>query len=219
MSWFYYFGRFLIRIIVFLFTGTRVTGKKNLPKHGALLVVANHLSLADPPLLGACLSRKAIFMAKEELFRSKFVRYFIRGFGAFPVHRGQLDRKSLRRAEEVLESGLVLVMFPEATRSKNAEMQPAYPGSAMIALHSGTSILPVGITGTENIKGYKWLLRRPRLVVNIGRPFNLPEVNGKVTRTVLNDITDLIMKHVAELLPDKYRGYYGINGEHDETQY
>ncbi len=218
MSWFYYFGRFLIRIIVFLFTSTKVTGKKNLPKKGALLVVANHLSLADPPLLGACLSRKAIFMAKEELFRSKFLRYFIRGFGAFPVHRGQLDRKSFRRAEKVLERDFVLVMFPEATRSKDARLQFAYPGSAMIALRSSTPILPVGITGTENVKGYKWLLRRPRLTVNIGCPFNLPQVDGRVTKADLNNCTYLIMTHIAEVLPEQYRGIYAINQENDETE-
>jgi 1-acyl-sn-glycerol-3-phosphate acyltransferase len=69
VSWFYYFGRFIIRVILFLFTGTRVNGKNNLPSHGALLIVSNHLSLADPPVIGACLSRKIVFMAKEELFR------------------------------------------------------------------------------------------------------------------------------------------------------
>jgi len=218
MSWFYYFGRLLIRIIVFLFTSTKVIGKKNLPKKGALLVVANHLSLADPPLLGACLSRKAIFMAKEELFRSRFLRYFIRGFGAFPVHRGQLDRKSIRHAEEILERNLALVMFPEATRSKDARLQPAYSGSAMIALRRSTPVLPVGITGTENVKGYKWLLRRPRLTVNIGKPFKLPEVNGKTRKTDLDNCTDLIMRHIAELLPERYRGIYNTAREYDEIK-
>ncbi len=211
MSWFYYFGRFVIRVTLFIFTSTHVTGKKNVPENGSLLVVANHLSLADPPLLGACLARKAIFMAKEELFRHWFTRYFIRGFGAFPVYRGQLDRKAIRRAEKVLASGLVLVMFPEATRSVEARLQEAYSGSTLIALRSGTLILPIGITGTENVKGMKWLIHHPRLTVNIGRPFKLPEVNGKISRLVLSERTDFMMKHISELLPDKYRGVYGNN--------
>ncbi|MFC1920888.1 lysophospholipid acyltransferase family protein [Chloroflexota bacterium] len=215
MSWFYYFGRFVIRVTLFLFTSTHVTGKNNLPKNGRLLVVANHLSLADPPLLGACLTRKAVFMAKEELFRSWLTRYFIRGFGAFPVHRGKLDRKAIRRAEQVLADNFVLVMFPEATRSSNARLKEAYSGSTMIAMRSNTPILPVGITGTEKVTGLKWLLQRPRLTVNIGHPFRLPEVKGKASRTQLNEHTTLMMDHIAELLPEQYHGFYG---EHNETK-
>jgi 1-acyl-sn-glycerol-3-phosphate acyltransferase len=218
LSWFYYFGRFLIRVTIFLFTSTHITGKKNLPKKGRLLVVANHLSLADPPILGACLTRKAIFMAKEELFRHWFTRYFIRGFGAFPVHRGQMDRKAMRRAEEVLANEFVLVMFPEATRSADARLQKAYPGSSLIALRSGAPILPVGITGTENVKGFRWLLKRPRLTVTIGNPFTLPEVEGKISREVLNDRTDFMMRHIAELLPERYWGVYSLNGVKDAVQ-
>ena len=218
MSWFYYFGRFLIRVTIFLFTSTRVMGKKNLPKKGRLLVVSNHLSLADPPLLGACLTRKAIFMAKEELFRHWFTRYFIRGFGAFPVYRGQMDRKAMRRAEQVLANEFVLVMFPEATRSDDARMQKAYSGSTLIALRNKAPILPVGITGTEKIKGYQWIFKRPRLTVNIGSPFTLPEVEGKVSREVLNDRTDYMMRHIAELLPERYRGVYSLDGVKDAVQ-
>ncbi len=218
MSWFYYFGRFLIRVTLFLFTSTHVTGKKNLPEKGRLLVVANHLSLADPPLLGACLSRKAIFMAKEELFRHWFTRYFIRGFGAFPVSRGQMDRKAIRRAERVLDNEFVLVMFPEATRSIDARLQKAYSGSTLIALRNNTPILPVGITGTENVKGYQWIFKRPRLTVTIGNPFTLPEAEGKISRQVLDERTDYMMKHIAELLPEKYRGVYEENGAKDAVQ-
>lgn len=171
-------------------------------------MVVNHLNLADSPLVAVSLGRKAIFMAKEELFRSRFSSYFVGKFGAFPVHRGQLDRKAMREAERVLAEGLALVMFPEARRSKNAQLQPAFPGSALIALHSGAPVLPVAITGTERIKGAAWLLRRPRITVNIGQPFHLPPVNGKLSKPELAELTNFIMGHIAELLPVEYRGIY-----------
>ncbi|MFC1932045.1 lysophospholipid acyltransferase family protein [Chloroflexota bacterium] len=215
MPWFYYVARLMVRVILLLLTRWQIKGRENMPRQGSLLVVANHLNLADPPLLSVSIDRKAIFMAKEELFRSRFSSYFVGGFGAFPVHRGQLDRKALRQARKVLAEGLALVMFPEATRSKNAQLQPAFPGSALIALRSGAPILPVGITGTEKIKGATWWLRRPQITVNIGHPFHLPPVTGKSSKTELAELTNFIMGHIAEFLPVKYRGYYAEQGKSD----
>ena len=208
MPWFYHVGRVIARALFTLLTRWEVRGRENIPADGPVLVVANHLNLTDPPLLGVSLERKAIFMAKEELFRSPLSAYFVGSFGAFPVHRGKLDRKALRQSQQVLTDGLALVMFPEATRSKSARLQPAYPGSALIAMRSGVPVLPVGISGTERIKGLGWILRRPRITVNIGRPFYLP-ASSRLTRAELAENTNLIMERIAELLPPQYRGVYG----------
>ena len=218
IRWFYYVARFIVKMILHLFTRWQVKGRENVPSQGALLIVSNHLNLADPPLVSVSLNRKAIFMAKEELFRSRFSSYFVSSFGAFPVHRGQIDREALRQAERVLAEGLALVMFPEATRSKNAQLQPAFPGSALIALRSGVPILPVAITGTERIKGLSWILRRHRITVSFGQPFYLPPVNGKASKAELTELTNVIMEHIAELLPVEYRGIYVKLGEPDETK-
>ena len=210
MPWFYYVGRVIMRILLFCLVRWQVKGRNNVPAQGPLLVVANHLNLADPPLLGVSLGRNVIFMAKEELFRSRFSGYFIRNFGAFPVHRGRLDRKTLRQADKVLARGLALLMFPEGKRSENTQLQPAFPGTALIARRSGIPILPVGITGTEKIRGIAWLLRRPQITVNIGHPFHLPPVSSKLTKVELAECTNFIMGHIAELLPPKYRGNYAV---------
>ncbi|MBA7507369.1 Bifunctional protein Aas [subsurface metagenome] len=202
----------MVRMLLLLLTRWRVRGRENVPSQGPLLVVANHLNLADPPLLWVSLGRKALFMAKEELFRFRFSGYFIRGFGAFPVHRGQLDRKALRQAEQVLANGMALITFPEGTRSKSGQLQPAFSGSALIALHSGVPILPVGIAGTERIKGVAWLLRRPRIAVNIGQPFHLPPASSKLTKVELARLTNYMMGRIAELLPQEYRGNYAEQG-------
>ncbi len=205
MHWVYYVGKFSVRVLLFLLTRWRVTGRENVPRQGSLLVVANPLNLADPPVVGVSLGRKAMFMAKEELFRSGFSRYFVRNFGAFPVRRGGLDRKALQQAQQCLEKGLALVMFPEGRRSKAARLQPGFFGSALIALRNGVPILPVGISGTENIRGVTWWLKRPRITVNIGQPFYLPKVDGKLNKAELARHTASIMAHIAELLPGEYR--------------
>lgn len=208
MSWFYYVSSRLMRMLLFLLTRWQVNGKENIPRQGAALIVANHLSLVDPPLLGVSLNRRVIFMAKKELFRYRFIGHFIGSLGAFPVHRGQLDRKALNQAEQVLAQGQALVMFPEGMRSHSSQLQPAFPGSALIASHSGVPIIPVGITGTEKIKGPVGLLRRPRITVNIGHAFHLPPAGSKLTRVELAELTNYIMEHIAALLPPEYRGNY-----------
>jgi len=213
MPWFYYLVRVVVRILLILLTRWRVRGKENIPGQGPLLIIANHLNLADPPILSASLNRKLVFMAKEELFRSPFSGYFIRGFGAFPVRRGQLDREALRQADQALAQGRALVMFPEGMRSQGSQLRRAFPGAARIAQHSGAPVLPVGITGTEKIKGATWLLRRPQIMVNIGRPFYLPPVGSKLTKSELAELTNYIMGQIAELLPPEYRGHYAEQGD------
>ena len=195
-------------MLLTLLTRCRVEGRENVPNQGALLVVANHMNLADPPILGVSLGRKAIFMAKKELFHFRVIGYFIRSLGAFPIHRGQLDMKAMQQAQQVLADGLALIMFPEGMRSRSGRLRPAFSGSALIALRSGAPILPVGIAGTEKIKGVVWLLHRPQITVNIGHPFYLPSAGSKLTKEELAELTNSIMRRIAELLPQEYQGVY-----------
>ena len=206
MFWLYCIGKVIVRAFFRLFTRLQVKGKENVPPEGALLVVSNHLNFNDPPLLGASLGRQVVFMAKEELFRFRPLAYFLSSLGSFPVHRGRLDREALYQADQVLAQGSALVMFPEGMRSKNGRLQSAFRGSTLIALRSGAQILPVGIAGTEKIKGITWLLRRPRITVNIGQPFYLPPVSDKLTRAEIDKLTHSTMERIAQLLPPEYRG-------------
>ncbi len=208
MPWFYYVGRVIVRMLLFLLTRRQVKGRENIPRQGPLLIISNHLSLVDPPLLDASLDRKRIFMAKKQLFRFRLIGYLVRGFGAFPVHRGQLDRQALRQAYQVLADGLALIMFPEGMRSRRGQLRPAFFGAALIASRSGAPILPIGISGTEKLERLSWWWRRPKITVNIGHPLHLPPPRSKLTRVELAELTHSIMQHIAELLPQEYRGDY-----------
>jgi 1-acyl-sn-glycerol-3-phosphate acyltransferase len=207
--WFYYVCRPIVRIILFLLIRWRVSGRENIPEQGPVLVISNHLSLADPPLLNLAIDRPVRYMAKKQLFRFRVLGYFIRGLGAFPVHRGRPDRKAFRQAEEVLAQGSTLVIFPEGTRSRSGQLRHAFSSPTLIALRSGVPILPVGITGTEKLEHVTGLLSRPRVTVNIGRPFHLPTTASKSTKT---ELTNYIMGRIAEILPEEYRGIYGRQG-------
>lgn len=193
-------------------TRMRVRGRSNVPASGPLLVVANHLSVADPPLLGAALPRPVTFMAKEELFRLPG-GLLIRALGAIPVRRTRMSVEALRRALRVLRGGGVLGVFPEGKRSRSCHMEPAEFGTAFIALRSSAPVLPVGIFGSENLERLETALRRPSVTITIGEPFSVPKIEGKITREQLAHATDVIMSRIANTLPPSYRGYYGHRAE------
>ncbi|MFC1947520.1 lysophospholipid acyltransferase family protein [Chloroflexota bacterium] len=216
IRWYYYIARYACIIFFRLFTSWRTEGLENVPQKGAVLIVSNHLSNADPPLVSVTLNRNTLFMAKEELFKNPILGYFMFGFGAFPVHRGQLDRKALRHAEKILSENQILAMFPEATRSKDAKLRTAYPGSALIAERNNVPIVPVAITGTEKLAGWSWLYHRYPILIRFGQPFNLPQSDAKRTRDTLDESTRIIMEQIAALLPVKYRGVYGSQDIKDE---
>ena len=108
----------------------------------------------------------------------------------------------------ILDSGKALAIFPEGRRSRHGHLEKPLPGSALIAYLSGAPVLPIGVSGTEQIKGISWIFRRPKITVNIGRPFYLTPDNGKANKEELASLADSIMWQIAELLPLEYRGKY-----------
>jgi 1-acyl-sn-glycerol-3-phosphate acyltransferase len=151
-------------------------------------------------------------MAKEELFRSRLLGFWVRWAGAFPIRRGgQISEKQkvLDLVRDTLEGGGVLGMFPEGRRSRDGKLVKGRPGSAVIASRADAAVLPVGITGTDKLGGIGWLWRRPSILINIGRPFKLPATTGRMSRSQMHSLTALLMQEIAALLPAEYRGEYG----------
>ncbi|MEA1959048.1 MAG: lysophospholipid acyltransferase family protein [Chloroflexota bacterium] len=210
MSWFYYAGIiFVVRPLLFLLTRYRVLGEGNVPKQGPLIIAANHVTLVDPPLLSTSIRRRIVFMGKDDLFSHFVMGPMVKGWRAFPVRRGQLDREALRRSDQALREGLALGIFPEAMRSTTGNLQQGYTGAALIAMRFGCPILPVGIAGADRFKRMDFIFRRPRVIVNIGEPFTLPVSGGRLTKEQLAPATDMIMARIAGLLPEDQRGHYG----------
>ena len=202
----------IIKSLLSMFLRWKVNGMKNVPLNGALIVVANHVHLVDPILLMASFPRWISFMAKEELFRYPFLGVIIRWGQAFTVRRrGTIKdrREAIKQAKDVLSKGLALGMFPEGKRNRVGRLLPGKPGSAVIASQTGTPLLPVGIIGTEKLKGMTWPWKRPAVVINIGQPFKLPPTNGRLVKSQTKSLTDFMMRQIATLLPQENRGVYG----------
>jgi len=172
---------------------------------GPLIVVCNHMTFAEPPLIRIYLGRESKFAAKPGFFKNKIIGAAMRSFGAFPVYPGRSNAKTIRMIERYLAEGTAVGIFPEGTRSPTARMIPANPGAALIAERTGAPILPVGISGTEKMRGKRWYVKRPQLIIRFGVPFYLPPGSGKLER---DDSTSFIMEHIAELIPQEYHGVY-----------
>ncbi|MCL4425061.1 MAG: 1-acyl-sn-glycerol-3-phosphate acyltransferase [Firmicutes bacterium] len=175
------------------FLGWKAEGLANLPQEGAVILYSNHISWWDPPLVGCVVKRPVCFMAKEELFRIPIIGQVLPLLGAFPVRRGTADRAAIRRALEILKEGRVLGIFPEGTRSKSGQLQKAEPGTALLAIKSRASLVPVAILGP-----YRPF--RP-IRVRIGQPFFMEEFfNQRVSGDILNPASRKIMERIAALV-------------------
>jgi len=189
----------------------KVEGRDNIPLTGPLILVANHVHVLDPIFLAFSLPRWITFVAKEELFRSPFLRFWLRWAGSVSIRReGRVREKQkiLKSARDALERGLILGMFPEGGRSHDGKLRKGKPGSAVIASKANVPLLPVGIVGTDKIKGISWLWKRPRIVVNIGKPFKLPPTSSRMSKSQMQSLTTQLMMEIAVLLPLEYQGEY-----------
>ena len=157
-----------------LFRG-RTMGNSNVPMEGALVVVANHGSHLDPPLLGHALGRPVAFMAKAELFRIPVLGAVIRACGAYPVARGASDREAIRTATDRLEQGWATGVFIDGTRQADGRVNDPQAGAALLAARAGVPLLPVAIINSHRALGTG--SKQPRLVpvhIRIGTPIPAP---------------------------------------------
>jgi 1-acyl-sn-glycerol-3-phosphate acyltransferase len=213
----------IIRAFLKVFARFEVKGMENVPKEGPAIVVSNHLSNFDPIIILLDFPRWVNFMGKEELWRHPFFKFIMPWAHVFPVvQRGDSLRglrDSMRNARKVLGDRLLLGIFPEGTRSKTRQLQPALPGAMFIALENDALLIPVAVTGTENFIDLTWLLRRPRITVTVGKPFRLPKhAGGPMDKDLLASMGTITMQHIAELLPPEYRGLYAGNN-HEATSH
>lgn len=208
----------LMRTALRLFAQWHIEGIDNVPPKGPLIVVANHLSNIDPPLLMSSMPRRLHFLAKQNLFRVPLAGLLLRIYGAYPTFRGHRDVEAILWARRLLRRDGTIVVFPEAHRNPDEGMQKGTPGVALLALRSQAPILPVGISGTEHI-GPLWRIVVPtgRITVQIGQPFSLPVIEGKLSREQLQELTDTIMYRVAALIPPRHRGVYQLPSRHAAT--
>ena len=225
------FGRVAARVLL----NVTVDGRENVPEDGPLIVIANHFSWFDAPLLTLYLPFQPAFMVASESQRFWFVRMFMRISRSIPIWRGRVDRKAINVAISRLRQGKAIAIFPEGgidprlaeRRSRgekiveddygfisrhDAQLTHPEPGTAFLAIHSQARLLPVALLGTEKILPNILRFRRTDVTVRIGPAFGPLTVETSLQknerRRRIDQLAQQIMHRVAILFPPENRGPY-----------
>jgi 1-acyl-sn-glycerol-3-phosphate acyltransferase len=142
-------------------------------------------------------------MAKESLFKPAVFGPYIAHLGAFPVNRGQADRKALRMAIDRLENGRLLLIFPEGQRGDGINLQPAQRGLGLIATKTGVPVIPTLIYGTNKMLPKGGGLHRAKVGVKYGEQILPSSFSGK---TAGDDLSSAVMAKITEMKAEHENG-------------
>jgi 1-acyl-sn-glycerol-3-phosphate acyltransferase len=194
-------------ILMKLLFRLEIRGTEHVPAEGPVLIVANHSSLLDPPLVGGASPRKLTFLAKAELFEIPGFGAFIRRLNARPLRREGADPSALRLAQRVLQEGGALLVFPEGTRGEEGVLREAKPGAALLAVQTGAAVVPAYVHGSGRALPRGRSLPRPvKVLVTFGPALTFARATGADRKAQYEDASRRIMTAIAQLRDDVVRG-------------
>jgi len=194
----YQIMRVLFNAIMWAMFRPKVVGLEHVPSSGPVILAPVHRSFADFGFASFCTRRMLFFMAKDSLWEKKWLGRLLLYVGAFPVHRESADREALQRAQDVLDKGQVLVLFPEGTRREGRPIEDLMEGAAFLSARTGAPIVPIGIGASDLAMPKGQAIPRPYTIqVVIGEAIDPPARTGggRVSRSAVHAATaDLVVK-------------------------
>jgi 1-acyl-sn-glycerol-3-phosphate acyltransferase len=206
---FVYLLRAGIRILAFFIGTVTMTGKENIPKKGPYIIVVNHMSKADPPLLYITIRPTRLrFFAGEGWENVFIIGLLLKWAGGVFINRGVVDRKALKEATDAIKAGSIFGLAPEGTRSRTGQLIRARDGAAYLATRANIPVVPVAVLNTDVVGANVKRLKRTDMEVRVGKPIVMPDIGRRPRSTELSAFTHLIMVHIAAMLPERHLGYY-----------
>jgi 1-acyl-sn-glycerol-3-phosphate acyltransferase len=205
----YRIGWALFRAVYATYFRWRVFGAEHVPQAGGVILASNHASFLDPPLVGAGLNRDINYLARDSLFRFPGIGALLRSWNAVPVDREGGGAKGLKIILDRLLAGNAIILFPEGTRTRDGQLQPARSGIGLTVIKSTAPVVPVRVFGTFEAYGRNHALPRPRRVaVKYGRPLIFEALRAEAKtcdkarlKEIYQQVADEIMAAIAKLEP------------------
>ena len=202
----YYFQKIIYqlvsKVIIFpiyklIFRGNLI-GRENIPKESSFILVSNHGSLLDPPLLGHAIGRNISFMAKSELFRIPLLGFIIKSCGAYPVKRGIVDKKTIKIACDKLSRNNCIGIFIDGTRQKDGRVNKPKKGAALLSFKNQKMLLPVAIINSHRLVRLKFFIPIfTKIVIKVGKPINPPK---DLSKNSLSIVTNYLQETINNML-------------------
>jgi 1-acyl-sn-glycerol-3-phosphate acyltransferase len=205
------FLRPTFRGLFHILSSISIHGLENVPHQGPYMIAINHISLYEAPFVVAFWPQEPEAVGASDVWNRAGQSTLVRWYGGIPVHRGEYDRRLVDTMLKVLRAGKPLLIAPEGGRSHTPGLRRAFPGVAYVMDKASVPVVPVGVIGsTDDFLRRALRGERPPLVMNIGKPIQLSRVSGDIEakRRARQQNADLVMAHIAALLPDDYRGVY-----------
>ena len=193
-----------------------IEGRENIPRTGPLLLASNHLSFVDSIVIPLVTPRRVVFLAKSEYFtghgiRGALERSLFTAVGSVPIQRGTAGaaQEALDSALEILKDGLAFGIYPEGTRSRDGRLYRGRTGVAWLALTAECPVVPVGLSGTQDIQPVGSRIPRVRkITIRFGKPLDFSYLQGAKPGAARREATDAIMAAIQELSGQELVGHY-----------
>ena len=216
----YWIVKYLVTPFMVVFVRVRVEGRENVPQRGPVILASNHRSFLDSFFIPLVMRRRVTFVAKAEYFDDAKTAWFFRSCGQIPIRRegGSASERALASATEVLNSGKVFGIYPEGTRTRDGKLHRGHTGVARLAMGCNVPIIPVGLSGTDDVQPID--SRLPKLfrpvTIRFGEPIDPARYAGREhDRMALRELTDEVMFEINELSGYEYVDTYATKHAED----